>query len=444
MTPKRRCEWTNVRILLAPDSRSAYDRLSCDERPAAHQRFWWLSTALFSDSIDGRRSADFSRKVLVELHAALSWDERYDWRQRYGAEAVTEMLVRYGWPAFSAYGGAHEEQAHANWMAFYDSTRTATAEYPQDRLHLIPDWRAVTDPFRASADAWQLNMPPLTDDDEPAGQWWPAEHYARDRGGIIQLPEQTVLLRRDTDILLATASELRSARRQLRGDTSAALLIRTTAPHVIERLPRRAYSNATSIVLAAHIPATPAVVGTELSAVQSAELSARTRFGVTPPAPLGSLRPGETAISDPVLIGADDVPPSGAEGALQRMLGSTRVRGPKLGVYWETYGYSAGDSVDVAIVIERRESLSKLRRLGMLLRVAHDLNGSVAVRWAEPQPGHTSWTIPGIVPIQARSIQVDLSRVEPGRYVVQVMVGRRGGVPVTSSREFVFEGPKAN
>ena len=107
MTPERRCEWTNVRLLIAPDGRSAYDHLSCDERPAAHERLWWLSTALFSDSVDGRRSADFSRKVLVELHSALPWDERYDWRTRaYGGEAVSDMLIRYGWPAFSAYGGA--------------------------------------------------------------------------------------------------------------------------------------------------------------------------------------------------------------------------------------------------------------------------------------------------------------------------------------------------
>jgi hypothetical protein len=54
-------------------------------------------------------------------------------------------------------------------MRFYDSTRTATSEYPQDRVHLFPQWNAIADPFRASADAWQLNMPPLSNNDEPAG-----------------------------------------------------------------------------------------------------------------------------------------------------------------------------------------------------------------------------------------------------------------------------------
>jgi hypothetical protein len=440
MSPKDRCEWTSARLLLDPDGRSAYDHLSCDERTAANERLWWLATPLFADSINDRRSEDFSRKVLIQLHSALPWDERFDWRGQFGGEAVSEMLVRYGWPAFSAFGGMEEEQSHAGWMNFYDSTRTATAEYPQDRLHLIPDWRAVKDPFHASANAWQVNMPSLTDDDEPAAQWWPAEHYARAGGGIVQLSEQTVLLRRDADVLLATASELRSTGHAIAADTAAAVLIRTTSPQDVEKVKHQTFRNETSIVLTAHIPAKPALVGTELLARRGGNASARTRIGVTPPMPLAALRPGETAISDPVLIATDDAPPPGPDNALQHMLGSTRVRGPKVGVYWETYGYDAGDSVDVSIVIARHETLSKTRRLGMLLHVAHDINGSVAVRWEEPQPGHSAWTIPGVVPIQARSIRLDLSRIEPGHYSVQVLMGRHGGIPISASRDFVYEG----
>jgi hypothetical protein len=76
----------------------------------------------------------------------------------------------------------------------------------------------------------------------------------------------------------------------------------------------------------------------------------------------------------------------------------------------------------------------------MLLHVAHDINGQVAVRWGEPQPGHSSWIIPGVVPIQARSVRLDLSRIEPGHYTVQVLMSKHGGVPVSASRDFVFEG----
>ena len=108
------------------------------------------------------------------------------------------------------------------------------------------------------------------------------------------------------------------------------------------------------------------------------------------------------------------------------MLGSTVVRSHKIGVYWETYGYAAGDSVDVAVIISRHEPLSKIRRLGMKLRLAHDINGSVAVRWTEPQAGHDTWTIPGRVPIQARAVGLDLSRLEPGNYT-SASARRSGG-----------------
>ena len=102
------------------------------------------------------------------------------------------------------------------------------------------------------------------------------------------------------------------------------MLIRTTSPDSIERLQRRAVQNATSLVLTARIPASPAVVGTEVLAPRG-ELSVRTRFGITPPAPLSALKPGETAISDPVLISTPESS-TGADAALGQMLGSTVVR----------------------------------------------------------------------------------------------------------------------
>jgi hypothetical protein len=437
MSQKERCRWISAEMLLDDDGRSAYGHMNCEQRIAANKQIWWMARPLFSDSSADRRSEDYARKVLIQLHSALSWDERYDWRNRFGGESVSEMLLRYGWPAFSAYAGDVEEESHASWMYFHDSTRTATAEYPQDRVHLMPEWKAIAEPFRASADAWQLNMPSLSGDDEPAAQWWPNEHYAPARGGIAQLNEQTVMLRRDDDLLLATASELRFGGRAIKADTAAAVLVRTTSPDEIQRLHRRATLNATSLVLMATVPGSPAVVGTEVLAPQG-QLSLRTRLGITPPAPLSALKPGETAISEPVLLSSAESS-NGPEGALGQMLGAPIVRGAKIGVYWETYGYAPGDSVDVAVIIARHEQLSKFRRLGMKLRLAHDINGSVAVRWTEPQAGHTAWTIPARIPVQARAVGLDLSHLEPGHYTVKVLAGRKGGVPVTASREFVLE-----
>ena len=450
MSPKDRCAWTNAELLLDGEGRAAYRRMNCDERLAVNKRIWWMSTPLYADSAADRRSEHYARKVLITLHAALSWDERYDWRERFGADAVAEMLERYGWPAFSAYAGDLEERSHASWMFFYDSTRTATAEYPQDRIHLVPVWKAVADPLHAPAGAWQLNMPKIKENEEIVAQWWPNEHYAPARGHIVQVPDQTVMLRRDDDVLLATASELRFNDKAIDVDTAAAALVRTTSPDSIQLLKRHAARNATSIVLTGRVPAGAAVVGTEVLAPRG-ETSVRTRFGITPPATLSALKPGEAAISEPVLIATTESA-TGAEGALDQMLGSTLVRGKKVGVYWETYGYAAGDSVDVALIIARTEKLSAFRRIGMKLRIAHDINGSIAMRWSEPQAGHDSWSIPSKVPIQARVVTLDLSQLEPGQYTVQVQAGKKGavaapakdgepnaGLPLTASRSFVVE-----
>ena len=448
MSPKDQCIWTSTELILDEDGRNAYGRMNCEERLAANKKIWWMSTPLFSDSSADRRSEDFTRKVLIQLHSALNWDERFDWRKRYGGEAVSEMLNRYGWPAFSMYGGDYHERDHASWLTFYDSTRTATTEYPQDRVHLVPVWTAVTDPFKAPGSAWQLNMPELRGNDEIVVQWWPAEHYAPNRGNIAQLREQSVMLRRDDDIELATASELHFGTKAIKADTAAAVLMRSPSPDSIQRLKRRVSQNASALVLRARIPSAPAVVGTEVLAPRGG-LSLRTRFGITPPTPLSTLKSDEKAISEPVLI-ASDGRPSGPDDALSRMLGSTAVRTRKIAVYWETYGYAAGDSIDVALIITRTEKLSAFRRIGMKLRLAHDINGSVALRWSEPQLGRDSWMIPGKVPIQARAVGLDLAELEPGNYTVTVSAARKGAVgpmvdgkptpgpSVTASRSFVI------
>ena len=99
--------------------------------------------------------------------------------------------------------------------------------------------------------------------------------------------------------------------------------------------------------------------------------------------------------------------------------------------------------MDLALIVTRTEKLSAFRKLGMKMRIAGDINGSVATSWTEPQAGRDSWTIPSRVPIQARVVVLDLSQLEPGHYSVQVQANRRGavGLPVTATREFLIEKP---
>jgi hypothetical protein len=221
-------------------------------------------------------------------------------------------------------------------------------------------------------------------------------------------------------------------------DTSAIALIRTTGPGKVERLSRKTLSNSQAIVVLGKVPSTPAIVGTELPAAPG-KMSARTRLGIDPPAPLSALAAGTMAISDPVLLTSEGDPPTSVESALSRMLGDTHVREGKLGVYWETYGLARGDSVAVSVVVARKEPLSKMRRLGMFLRVAGDINSSVTVRWSEPGSRAQEWSIDGATPIQARAIRIDLSNLPGGHYELTVQMQRPGQlVPVTTTRAFVY------
>jgi hypothetical protein len=153
------------------------------------------------------------------------------------------------------------------------------------------------------------------------------------------------------------------------------------------------------------------------------------------------MNPGELAISDPVLLlpPADGTDlPTATESILGRMAGSTRLqKGARVGVYWETYGFAATDSVEVAVWIERHTPQGILRRFGNALTITTDLNTPVAQSWTESQLGRNAQLIPGAVPIIGRSIVLDASNLPGGEYWLDVVVRKSGSEPVRSRRSFI-------
>src|SRR5205085_4704676 len=112
---------------------------------------------------------------------------------------------------------------------------------------------------------------------------------------------------------------------------------------------------------------------------------ARSRFGVKPPPPLSSMPRGDAAMSDPVILvvpANTNALPNDADAAIALMNGSTTLAAgtSSIGVYWETYGIAAGDSVEVTV---------SLRGAG----------SPVTSSWREPQPGHAVRTLAGAMPI---------------------------------------------
>jgi hypothetical protein len=353
--------------------------------------------------------------------------------------------VRYGWPSQAWWSGPLEDRSHYSYLMVWDeSEREAgvftTQEYSFGRFHTVPEWSAIVDPFHSVARAWSIAAPRdrrgRVDED-----WWPQEHYARNNGPLLSIPDQqTGVFRRGSQVLLAVASDISHVglERGMARNVNAALVV-TPAPDTMD-ITKKTLALDSMAAWHMMIAPRPAIVSIEARTTWPQSPTARTRFGIVPPPPLSAMGQGEIAISEPVLIrppASDERPASDPDIALNRMLGSTRITDlQRVGVYWETYGIAANDSVDVAVKIDRLGTPSMLRRLGNALHVADRVDGSATVSWKEPQPAAATTTIPGPVPIQGRNVTIDLSRLVPDKYSVTVIISRGGGQIASASREF--------
>ena len=188
------------------------------------------------------------------------------------------------------------------------------------------------------------------------------------------------------------------------------------------------------------ITSRPQLVSLELHSARTGA-AVRSRYGIAPPPPLNAMRPGELALSQPVLLRPtppEEIPPSDPTRALPLMMGSDIFTpAAQLGVYWETYGAAPGDTLDLAIRIERRVGPPGFfRRVGISVGLVTAGSTGVAVGWREPRQGNDASVIPGIVPIVGRNVTLDLSSLGAGTYSLTVTVKRPGGMPITSQRDF--------
>lgn len=451
MPAGERCRWTDVSLLLDEAARKQYEAVPCERRDTVEARFWWLADPLYSEPGNERRAEHFSRLVMIELHRDGPPTDRWNWTEGEGGRSLREMLVRYGWPAHAWWSGPLEDRSHYSYLRVFDERIQAagtftTAEYSTPRFHTIPNWSAIVDPWHATSGAWDIAA---TRDDHgrPDLGWWPEEHFGRRAGALAPIAEyQSGMFRRGKEIEFAVAADIptttfsRPGIGGVRpvGEGSVALAI-TPSPADLRVIRSDAPLDSGRVMARTLMAAQPTIVGLEVRPLAGG-VAARTRFGVTPPPTLEAMGRNEIAISDPVLVRpapSGERPASDPRTAVNAMLGTTVLRDmDRVGVYWETYGIAAGDSVDVSVRIDRIGSPGIFRRLGTALGVADRVDGSATIRWKEPQAIAATTTVDGMVPIQGRNVTIDLSRLVPDRYSVTVSVSRAGGQLVSSTREF--------
>jgi hypothetical protein len=170
-------------------------------------------------------------------------------------------------------------------------------------------------------------------------------------------------------------------------------------------------------------------------------LAARARRAVHPPQPLSVLQAGEIAISDPLFFrpGEDSLPPAEVQAAIAKMFGSLSLSEKRIGVFWETYGVAPADTVDITLRFISMDRPGLLRRLGARVGVGEVGSGEMSMRWSEPRLGRRdglTWV--GDVPVQARAVVLDVSRMREGRYTVEIATSKRGAEQAVTRREIVI------
>lgn len=134
-----------------------------------------------------------------------------------------------------------------------------------------------------------------------------------------------------------------------------------------------------------------------------------------------------------------------------RMLGSLNMStsaAPRVDVFWESYGVRAEDSAHVSVRVERQQRLGGFHRLAIAMRLRDDPNATVTVRWRDTPAMNAPVTAASArdglrevmagVPVHARAITLDLSRLSAGPYTLTLEVTRADGVVARSSRRFVL------
>jgi hypothetical protein len=280
-------------------------------------------------------------------------------------------------------------------------------------------------------------------DTTPLRNWWPQEHY-HPALPIVQFTDfQWALFRRDRGPMLAFSTNLALTDLARRPDDSVStrLMLSLEAGSILPFASGRARATDRAVFFKA-MPDSPALVSVEVPWDTAQKPGARARFAITPPTPLFRMKKGETGISDPVLLIAPAngaALPNDATAVIPAMMGGTTLASgiKKVGVYWETYGYAATDTVDVSVRVQRQTPLTLLEQATSSLAGIGG-NTPLTFSWREPAAGHATHTVTGSVPIQMRSVVLEISALRPGAYTLEVTVGRPGQAPVRSERAFVI------
>lgn len=400
-----RCQWSDISLLIDDAIADRYRHADCAARRQIEDAFWRLTTPLYLRNNDFR-SEFFARVTRTDMAR--------DSRTPMGSPsepAFRETALRYGYDT---------------WFVRDDPPAGSMAEAPiagyregGSGFNFVPDYRVFLSPASLTTDDWDLKLRSARTIYAPA--------YGRRFRSLTR--RQISLFRRGDSALIVAAYDV--------GDdtlfTSRPLEAGLFVVPVIDSISLGEVRGSTTAnaeprgVMTIMAPWAPVVVSLELLNTKTRS-AARARIALRPPA----MR-GRVGISDLVIFGpgSSDSLPRRLEDALSRSIHSDHVnRNDLVGVFWETYGtFAEGERTAVTISIERIKQ-GFMRRTAEKLHLATPLSPTT-MQWTE-LPDRSS----GIV---SRSVTLNLSQLEPGRYAIVLTVSPPDGLPLVARREITLD-----
>ena len=409
MPAREQCQWRDLTPYLDDDTRRVYLRHGCGtpERAAFESRVWWFARTRYGLAGNDSRTEHFARLTyaLIMRDAASAYARGFD-------EAERELLIRFGWPRQWAMDGLRPVGGPMMGPPEDPSMRiNVIGAEPTPAHRFIPPANVLTSPASSDSTEWAVQLPPVI-----------ARYHPKYASTLLMLEHQQGLFRRGDTALVVLAYDV-SRVPGLAGQRLDGALVLTpgTTPGGQATIRRDVPARGTLTVRA---PWGPLLMSAEIAA-DSASTLVRARYGIRPPFAIGA----RVSLSDLLFFTPYGADPTTVEEVLPHALATQRVRArEKVGIYWEAYNTNpAGEPMTISLVVapetaEENGRMSRATRALRLSRNTEPVSLSVADRSARG-----SRTTP-------RSVEIDLSSLRPGDYLVQLEIDVAGQYTVRADR----------
>lgn len=370
MPEQVRCDWNDLDPILDPEDLGSYRKLDCRGRDSANAVLFWRATPVFARGGNDVRTEWFARRTLIR-----ALDQAIIHHGTRGGVDYDEMVLRYGW---SIGFGRRPDRGPGASMDIDVVGFEPKPAYPFLSLAEKGTWPPDVDrPRSRFAPRFASSMTTL--DNVQVARFRRADSIV-------------VLAGFDARVDTLFATEAVTARLTTsRGPDEPPVSTRGTAP------------GGRGALLVRSVPGGVLSVEVHDSAARAWAVH-RASLGFIP-----------DAVSELLLTVPDDRLPESLEEAARLAWPGLEVgQGGTIGLYWETYGAGAADSlVNVTLTVEPVAPgfLGRVTRsLGLRSKVA-----PLRLSWSRRGEGGEDYA--------SHSVEVDLSRLKPGHYVVTVDLG---------------------